>query len=127
MNESAVLRVTAPIALLLALLVGGCRGEAGPRPLEGASMGGPFTLTSHDGRRVSDAQFAGKYRLVYFGFTFCPDVCPVDLQAIGAGLRGFERSLQEGKPPRESADGIASFLRRTFRFRGFRVEPLPFA
>ena len=43
------------------------------------------------------------------------------------GLRGFERSLQEGKPPRESADGIASFLRRTFRFRGFRVEPLPFA
>lgn len=43
------------------------------------------------------------------------------------GLRGFERSLEEGKPPRESADGIASFLRRTFRFRGFRVEPLPFA
>jgi tetratricopeptide (TPR) repeat protein len=43
------------------------------------------------------------------------------------GLRGFERGLEEGRPPRESADGIASFLRRTFRFRGFRVEPLPFA
>ncbi len=43
------------------------------------------------------------------------------------GLGGFERNLQEGKPPRESADGIASFLRRTFRLRGFRVEPLPFA
>src|SRR5688500_13003217 len=95
MNESAVLRVTPSIALLLALLLGGCRGEAGPRPLEGASMGGPFTLTSHEGRRVGDAQFAGKYRLVYFGFTFCPDVCPADLQAIGAGLRRFEQSEAE--------------------------------
>jgi protein SCO1/2 len=95
MNESAVLRVTPSIALLLALLLGGCRGEAGPRPLEGASMGGPFTLTSHEGRRVGDAQFAGKYRLVYFGFTFCPDVCPADLQAIGAGLRRFEQSDAE--------------------------------
>ena len=43
------------------------------------------------------------------------------------GLRGFEKNLEEGKPPRESADGIASFLRRTFRLRGLRVEPLPFA
>ena len=55
-------------------------------------MGGPFTLTDQNGRRVSDSDFAGKYRIVYFGFTFCPDVCPIDLQAIGAGLRQFEAS-----------------------------------
>ena len=53
-------------------------------------MGGPFTLTDQNGRRVSDRDFAGKYRLIYFGYTFCPDVCPVDMRVIGAGLRRFE-------------------------------------
>src|SRR5688572_16838717 len=93
MNESATMRVTLLVSLLAMLLLGGCRDQAGATaPLEGASMGGPFTLTDQNGRRVSDSQFAGKYRLVYFGFTFCPDVCPTDLQAIGAGLRQFEQS-----------------------------------
>ncbi len=61
-------------------------------PLAGASMGGPYTLTDQNGRRVSDTAFAGKYRLVYFGYTFCPDVCPTDMQMVGAGLRQFERA-----------------------------------
>ena len=43
------------------------------------------------------------------------------------GLRRCQRDLAAGRDPRESAAGIASYLRRTFRFRGFRVEPLPFA
>src|SRR5687768_17562529 len=95
MNESAAMRLPALLLLLLALVVAGCRGEAGAPPLQGATMGGPFTLTSHDGRRLRDSDFAGKYRLVYFGFTFCPDVCPIDLQTIGAGLRQFERDAPE--------------------------------
>ncbi len=88
MNES--IGKSALVALLFALLLGACAQRSDAPPLKGASMGGPFTLTDQDGRRVSDRDFAGKYRLVYFGFTFCPDVCPVDLQAIGAGLRQFE-------------------------------------
>jgi protein SCO1/2 len=87
MNESAA-RLAGFACLVLALLLGACRSEAGP--LAGAAMGGPFTLTGSDGRRVSDSQFAGRYRLVYFGFTSCPDVCPTDLAMIGAGLRRFE-------------------------------------
>lgn len=75
---------------LLILVLAGCRSQAGPAPLEGATMGGPFTLTSQDGRRVGDGDFAGKYRIVYFGYSFCPDVCPTDLATIGAGLRQFE-------------------------------------
>src|SRR6185437_15441482 len=90
MNESAS-RPFALLALLLALLLAACSSQASaPPPLEGATMGGPFTLTDQNGRRVSDRDFAGKYRLVYFGYTFCPDVCPVDMQVIGAGLRRFE-------------------------------------
>jgi len=95
MNESRSPRIAALLAFAVALLLGGCRGEAGAPPLEGATLGGPFALTSHEGRRVSESDFAGKYRLVYFGFTFCPDVCPVDLQTIGAGLREFERGEPE--------------------------------
>lgn len=87
--------LTAPLLLLLALLLSGCRQEAGPPPLEGASMGGAFSLVDQNGRRVTDRDFAGKYRLIYFGYTFCPDVCPTDLQKIGAGMRRFEQSDQQ--------------------------------
>jgi protein SCO1/2 len=92
MNESASRRLAPLLAFLLALLAAACSGRSAPPPLEGATMGGPFTLTDQNGRRVGDTAFAGKYRLVYFGYTFCPDVCPVDMQVIGAGLRRFEAS-----------------------------------
>lgn len=79
------------LAILLSLLAAGCgRGGAEEPPLKGASIGGPFSLVDQDGRRVTDRDFAGRYRLIYFGFANCPDVCPVDLQVIGAGLRRFE-------------------------------------
>jgi protein SCO1/2 len=51
-----------------------------------ALVGGPFTLTDHTGKRVTDADFRGRYMLVYFGFTYCPDVCPSTLQVMSAAL-----------------------------------------
>jgi cytochrome oxidase Cu insertion factor (SCO1/SenC/PrrC family) len=51
-----------------------------------ALVGGPFTLTDQDGRRVTDQDFRGKFMLVYFGFTYCPDVCPTALQVMAAAL-----------------------------------------
>lgn len=105
MNESADLRLPAVIVLIAALLLAACRGDPGGPPLEGARMGGPFTLTDHHGRRVSDRDFAGRYKLAYFGFTFCPDVCPVDLQTIGAGLRAFEQD-----DPQRAARVIPIFI-----------------
>ncbi|PWG02514.1 SCO family protein [Sphingosinicella humi] len=96
MNERNYLTL---FALLLSLLIAGCSPGANEAseapPLAGASIGGPFTLTNQDGERVSDSDFAGRYRLVYFGFTYCPDVCPVDLQLIGQGLRQLEASDPE--------------------------------
>ncbi len=47
-------------------------------PLAGR-FGGPFTLTTGGGKRISDTDFRGKFMLVYFGYTHCPDVCPDDL------------------------------------------------
>lgn len=49
-------------------------------------VGGPFALLDQDGRPRTDADFRGRLMLVYFGFTYCPDVCPTDLQAIGLAL-----------------------------------------
>jgi cytochrome oxidase Cu insertion factor (SCO1/SenC/PrrC family) len=49
-------------------------------------IGGPFALTDHTGNARTEADFRGKLMLVYFGFTYCPDVCPTDLQNIGLAL-----------------------------------------
>jgi cytochrome oxidase Cu insertion factor (SCO1/SenC/PrrC family) len=49
-------------------------------------IGGPFTLIDHTGKPRTDADFRGKLMLVYFGFSFCPDVCPTDLMAIGQAV-----------------------------------------
>lgn len=51
-----------------------------------ALIGGPFTLTDHRGRRVTEQDFMGKVTLVYFGYTYCPDVCPAELQVMSAAL-----------------------------------------
>ena len=51
-----------------------------------ALVGGPFALTDHTGRRVTDADYRGRYMLVLFGFTFCPDICPSGLQVMSAAL-----------------------------------------
>jgi cytochrome oxidase Cu insertion factor (SCO1/SenC/PrrC family) len=50
------------------------------------SVGGPFTLTDHTGKQRSDTEFRGKLMIVYFGYTYCPDVCPTDLMAIKQAL-----------------------------------------
>lgn len=60
-------------------------------PLAGARIGGAFSLVDTAGRTVTDGDFTGKYRLIYFGYSFCPDVCPVDLNYLMLGLKQFER------------------------------------
>ena len=52
----------------------------------GIAVGGPFTLVDTEGRTVTDATFRGRWLLVYFGYTFCPDVCPTELQTIANAL-----------------------------------------
>jgi protein SCO1/2 len=79
--------------LLIPLLLLVACGQSQPdkAPLDGARMGGAFALTGEDGKIVHDTDFKGKYRLVYFGYTFCPDVCPVDVQKLMMGLKAFEK------------------------------------
>ncbi len=99
----------------------GCSPSEQP-PLAGARIGGPFTLTNQDGAKVSDSAFAGKYRLIYFGYTFCPDICPTDVQTLMRGYRELEKSnpalaakiqpiFITIDPARDTPDKVKQFVR----------------
>jgi protein SCO1/2 len=68
-----------------------------PDPLAGR-FGGPFTLTAHDGRRVSDTDFRGRFLIVYFGYTSCIDLCPLDLALMSEALDGLGAAAERVQP-----------------------------
>lgn len=83
-----------------------------------ANVGGPFTLVNHEGRTVTNGDFAGRYMLLYFGYTFCPDVCPTSLSTIAEAI---EILGHEGRdvvplfisidPGRDTPEHLASYIR----------------
>jgi protein SCO1/2 len=81
----------APALLLSLISLGGC-GQPQEAPLAGARIGGAFALTDQNGKTVRDTDFAGKYRIVYFGYTYCPDVCPTDMAKIGQAMHILDKS-----------------------------------
>jgi len=97
MNRRAMTyRTRALAAALLPFLLVACDSPASAPaeqpPLAGAAIGGPFTLVDKDGRTVRWDDFAGKYRIVYFGYTFCPDACPTDVAVMTRGFTAFEKA-----------------------------------
>lgn len=66
------------------LMTGG--GQSGP------SIGGPFRLVNHEGYPVSEADYAGRHMLVFFGYTFCPDVCPTALGTVAEAMNSLSAS-----------------------------------
>jgi protein SCO1 len=99
----------------------------GPRPLvpQGtvvqtgkALIGGPFTLTGHTGKRVTDKDFLGKSMLIFFGFTHCPDICPSALQVISAALDKLGPKGEKVTPvfitldgARDTPDKLAAYVK----------------
>ena len=82
-----------------------------------ADVGGPFTLTAHTGERISDQAFRGKFMLVAFGFTHCPDVCPAELQVMTAALDEMGPAGERVQPlfitidpERDTADHLAEYM-----------------
>ncbi|HET7882946.1 MAG TPA: SCO family protein [Acetobacteraceae bacterium] len=71
---------------MICLLAAGLLGATTMLVTAADALGGPFTLVDQDGNTVTDAQFRGKWMLVYFGYTHCPDACPTALSDIDAAL-----------------------------------------
>jgi protein SCO1/2 len=96
------------------------------------TVGGPFTLTDQTGRKRSDSEFRGKLMIVYFGYTYCPDVCPADLMAItqaldalGVAAEGIQPVFITVDPERDTrvlADYVAAFHRSLVGLTGSPEE-----
>jgi cytochrome oxidase Cu insertion factor (SCO1/SenC/PrrC family) len=80
------------------------------------TVGGPFTLTDQTGRKRSDSEFRGKLMIVYFGYTYCPDVCPADLMAITQALDALGPAAEGIQPvfitvdPERDTRGLADYV-----------------
>lgn len=139
-------RLTVAVLLICGLLVGALAAVAvvpqvrervfsggGTRTVGQALVGGPFTLTAHTGQRVSDSDYRGKFMLVFFGFTYCPDVCPTALQTMAAALEQLGAKADRVVPlfitvdperdtPEQLAQYVASFSPRFVGLTGSRAE-----
>ena len=97
----------------------GDAGQAGSRTVSSgtAQLGGPFTLTDDKGATVTEAAFEGTPTLLYFGFTYCPDVCPTALQKLGAAQERMgdygddvQYVLVSVDPERDTPEQLATYV-----------------
>jgi protein SCO1/2 len=110
----------AAVALLTAGLV--ARLVVGPSLFDFAGngpvvIGGPLRLTDHTGRAVTDASYRGRFMLIYFGYTFCPDFCPTSLQImaeaidqLGPAGERVQPILITVDPERDTAAHLATYV-----------------
>lgn len=82
-----------------------------------ALIGGPFSMVKHTGETVTEKSFAGKPMLLFFGFTFCPDVCPTELQVMAQALAqladkgaDIQPILVSVDPARDTPDVLAAYV-----------------
>ena len=83
-----------------------------------ALIGGPFTLVDQNGKTVTDRDFRGKYMLIFFGFTNCPDICPAELQVMSAALDALGSKADEVvpvfvtlDPERDTSDVVGTYVK----------------
>ncbi|MCD8496702.1 MAG: SCO family protein [Alphaproteobacteria bacterium] len=121
------------ILCLMGLIIGGLIGlwqmqqegvtqtRTASNSIAGVQVGGPFSLSNQDGARVSESDFSDKYKLIYFGFTYCPAICPTELQKITRALKLVEKDEPEAldnlapifitvDPERDTPDVLKDYL-----------------
>ncbi|MCS6879147.1 MAG: SCO family protein [Geminicoccaceae bacterium] len=81
-----VLLAAVSAAIAAALVARSDRNTQRLGGLTEVQIGGPLNLVHHTGRRFADSELAGKYRLIYFGYTYCPDICPLGLLTMSEAL-----------------------------------------
>jgi cytochrome oxidase Cu insertion factor (SCO1/SenC/PrrC family) len=91
-------------ALGAATLYIGQQGKSAATATGTALIGGPFTLVNQDGKTVTEKDFLGRYMLVFFGYTYCPDICPTELQVMTAALEQMGEDAKKIQPVFVSID-----------------------
>jgi cytochrome oxidase Cu insertion factor (SCO1/SenC/PrrC family) len=88
------------MAAIIAAVAGYSAFYSGRSPVTSgtALVGGPFELVAHTGATVRDEDFRGKYMLISFGYTYCPDICPTELQVISAALDRLGEKAKDIQP-----------------------------
>jgi protein SCO1/2 len=93
------------------------KSMTGAMSIAGA-IGGPFTLTATDGRTVTDKTYHGKWQLIYFGYTSCPDACPtalnnmgLALDRLGAKAAAVQPIFITVDPKRDTREALADYLK----------------
>jgi protein SCO1 len=83
-----------------------------------ALIGGPFSLVGGDGKPVTDRDFRGRYMLIFFGFTHCPDICPAELQVIAQALEQLGDKAKNVvpifitlDPERDTPEAMANYVK----------------
>ncbi|MBV9249859.1 MAG: SCO family protein [Acetobacteraceae bacterium] len=100
-NRDARPRRTVLIAiagLVIAVILLGAGGFLWFSGNKGPLVGGPFVLEDGNGHQVTNRDFRGKYMLVYFGYTYCPDVCPTTLNTIAEAIDKLGQKANEVQP-----------------------------
>ena len=69
--------------------------SASDAPIAGLNIGGPFTLTDQTGQEVTEKTYSEQYKLIYFGFTYCPAVCPTELQKVSRVVSALEKNHRD--------------------------------
>ena len=83
-----------------------------------ALIGGPFSLVGGDGKPVTDRDFRGRYMLIFFGFTHCPDICPAELQVVAQALEQLGDKAKKVvpifitlDPERDTPEAMANYVK----------------
>jgi protein SCO1/2 len=113
------------LLLAAALIASGCQSGSPQGETEGnlvgSAIGGPFELVDTDGKTVRWSDFDGKYRVVYFGYAYCPDICPTDVARLMRGYAKFQQAEPQMAaqvqpifitidPARDTPQVVAEFL-----------------
>ena len=86
---------------------------------QGLALGGPFSLVNHEGRPVTQTDYAGQFQLIYFGYSFCPDVCPTELGIMTTAVDLLEEQgvrvtpiFITVDPERDTVEQMADYVSR---------------
>lgn len=137
MSRARLIRLLVTVAVGLALAVFAARWLSGPVPTSvlaggagglfaaghGGKVGGTFELVDQTGKSVTERSYPGRWRLMFFGYTFCPDICPTELQVMAQALDELGPLADKVQPlfisidpqrdtPRQLADYVAQFDER---------------